>query len=498
MFSFLSNVGSYLIFLISNYFMALKFGPEVLGEWVFINSAINLGFMFIAVGIDQIHYQYSVKKSLSNIFGAYLFIKVLLLTSNVAITLIIISILNLWNSPYILLLLLLLFSKTIFQFGNIFILNFKSNMKIFKAEIPMIFSYFSKSIIKIYIALNISSIPAPLLYICISYFIFDIIYLIIIFLFSKKEFKINKPEKQVILNYLKDARPLIIQSIFSVIATNIGNLLLAFSFGHEYLSYFSLVHVYLIPSLIMITRSLYNVYLALFSRYYENNDLKSIKDTIYLIEKYSSILFLFIILVVFLNGRYLFLLLLPNYIDSVPILYIMIFIPFIYGTTRPYFSQLISGKKQGKYAQISIITNFLIIFSIFLSVFVNFILYQKALLDILGYTLSTTLPWILWAVLSRWYCKKYYDIKTKNTIFSHLLISFLIFLISFSFKEYILSFFFQSLFIINLISFLLILGLFFGFLFLFKQLKKEDVKFILQLLNYKNYLKSMREEFSSE
>lgn len=498
MFSFVSNTTSYLVFIIANYIMALNFDPSLLGTWVFLNSINNLGFMFVSVGFDKIHYQYSSKNDNYNYFGTYLFIKTVLLVLNVLITLSIISILGLWFDAYILLILLLLFSKILYQFGNIFILNFKSNAKIFKAEVPFFFSYVSKSVLKLYVALNLTNISEPLLCICVFYIIFDGAYLLIIFLFSRNEFTFQTPSRTLIFSYLKDAKLLIILSIFTVIAANIGNILLDYSLGHETLSYFSLVHVYLIPSLIMITGSLFNVYLAHFAQFFEKNDISSIRYSIHLIERYSSILFLCLILIVFMNGEFIITLLLPEYTQSLPILYIMIFIPFIYGTSRPYLGQLISGRKQDTYAKIEILTQFLIITSIFLTIFVNFLLYKKAILDIYGYALSQTLPYLLWAVLNRYYCKKHFGIESKSTVLIHFLLALSTLFVSLFIKNFILAIMIKNSLITNLLSFILTLSLFFGLLWITNQLNKKDIKFLFKLLNYKNYLSSIREEFTKK
>ncbi|MBD3201960.1 MAG: hypothetical protein GF316_18230 [Candidatus Lokiarchaeota archaeon] len=495
-FSFVSNTTAYLIFILANYVMALKFAPSLLGTWVFLNSVNNLGFMFVSVGFDKIHYQYSSKNDNQNYFGTYFFIKSILLLFNIAITLSIISMLGLWFDEFLFLIVLLLFSKTLFQFGNIFILNFKSNAKIFKAEVPFFFSYVSKSVLKLYIALNLVNINEPLLCICLFYLIFDGVYLFIIFMFSKNEFTLQKPNKNLIISYLKDAKLLIILSIFTVIAANIGNVLLDYSLGHETLSYFSLVHVYLIPSLIMITGSLFNVYLAHFSQFFEKNDISSIRYNVYIIERYSSIMFLSLILIIFVNGDFIFNLLLPEYTQSLPILYIMIFIPFIYGTSRPYVGQLISGKKQDTYAKIEILTQSLIITSIFLTIFVNYIVIQSAILDIYGYALSQTIPYLLWAFLNRYYCKKYFEIRSKNTILVHLLLAISSLAIVLFIRELLLLSLIQNVLFLNIISFLIVISIFFGLLWLTNQINKNDLTFFLNLLNIKNYVKSIRDEFS--
>ena len=87
----------------------------------------------------------------------------------------------------------------------------------------------------------------PLIYLCVSNFIFDSLFLILILLFSKNEFKLSRLKKVLIQDYIKDVKPLILASITIVIATNLGNLILDYFFGHESLAYVSLVINYIIP-----------------------------------------------------------------------------------------------------------------------------------------------------------------------------------------------------------------------------------------------------------
>ncbi len=478
--------------------MALKFNVPLLGLWVFLNSVIDLGFIFQEIGFEKIYFQYAGKKDVSRYFGTFLFIKVLLLALNIALSLSIISFLGLWGNSYTILFLCLIFSKTLFQFGHIFITNFRSKLKIFKAEIPLIFSYFSKSILKIYVALNVENFLEPLVLIAACFIMFDVCYLIFIVLFSRNEIRINRVDVPLLKTYLKDAKSLILLSIVTVIASNLGNLLLDFSFGHDTLSYFSLVYVYLIPSLLMLSDSLVNVYLTHFSQDFERNDMGAIKEKIYLIEKYSSILFLGVILVVFLYGRFLFILLLPKYVFSLPILYVIIFVPFIIGTTKPYEYLLISGKQQGKFSQINILTQFLIIISLFNSLLFNYLVKNELVLNTMAYALAQTLPWLLWAFLVRLNCRKLFTIKLQKNIFIHLGLGVFTFAVSFFFKEWISRILMGRLFISNIMSMCQMLALFFGLLCFSGQLDKGDLQFFLELFRLKSYFISIRAEFSAK
>ncbi|MBD3215550.1 MAG: hypothetical protein GF311_23270 [Candidatus Lokiarchaeota archaeon] len=477
--------------------MALKFEVATLGTWVYLNSVINLGFMFVNIGFDKIHLQYSSKKNLSDYFSTFFLIQVILILINVSISLLIITTLGLWGEYIVLLLLILLISKSLFQFGNIFLLNFRAKIKVFKAEIPLFFSIISKSLLKIIIAINSDIITDILLYLCIFHLIIDIFTLYIIFKFSVNEFNLKKPKKKIAFSYIKDAKFLILISILTVIASYIGNLLLDLSLGHETLSYFSLVNYYLIPVLLMVSGSLASVYLPLFSQHYKNNDYTSIRETIYIIEKYASILFLCLILIVDITGELIFTLFLPSYTSSLPFLYIMLIIPYLGSISRPYGYFLISGKKQMKYAQIIIITQILTICLIFISIFSNFFLFGLLILDPLSYSISNTIPWLIWALMSRYYVNKHFNIKPQKKVLVHVILAVISYFIIRQIYNFISQIIANSL-IVLILSISITISVYLTFLFLFKELKMNDIKFLVNLINYKDYIKSMKEEFNTD
>jgi len=493
--SFISNLSSNLIFIIASYLIVLTFDVAILGTWFFLNSVVSLGFLFVDICFDKIHYQYSGEKNISEYFGTFFTIKIMLIIINVIISLIIITILQLWSSTYYILILFLLISKILFKIGNTFLINLRAKIKIFKSEIPVFINIFGKSLSNIFLILNISYFD-PLYYMCVSNLIFDIIFIVIILSLSKNDYKINKPKKELFFSYLKDTRPLLIFSIFFVIATNLGNLILDYSFGHESVSYFSLVNIYIIPILLLITGSLITIYLTLFSRFFKKGDIASIRVTTHVIEKYSSIIFLSIILIVFLNGELIFSIFLSKYINSLPILYIMIFIPYFVGISQPYAYQMISGKKQKTFSYMSSLIYLLIILLMLVFIIKNSLLFQAFSLDPIGYALSQTIPWILWVVLSRYYSKKYFKIPSQKKILLHLLLAFITFSLSFFLKNLLIDLFSQYLIFLLIFSSLITIGIFLGLLFLIKELKREDIIFFLQLIQFQRYKNSFKEEFA--
>lgn len=496
--SLLSQVFSYVISLFAFYLIILNLDTITIGIWTLVNSVVNLGFLFINIGLDSIHYQYTSKENSSEYFGTFFTIKLVLLLINVLIAILLtyfISLTELWNSDFFFIVLFLLFSRILFNVANIFSINLKSKIKVFKAEIPAFFITFGKSLSIIILALNLQYFSNPLLFISISNFIFDLLFLGLILLFSKNEYKLYKPRKDIVLLYLKDIKPLFFFSITLVVAANLGNLILDYSFGHASLGNFSFINNYIIQTLLVISTSLIIVYLTLFSKYFEKGDLNSIKKITYVIEKYSSIIFLWIIIVVLLNGKLMLTIFLPQYVETASVLYIMVFVPYFIAITQPYSYQFIAGKNQKINAYINSLTRILIIVLMIFLIPTRFFIIQTLGMGEIGYAISQTLPWIIWVFANRYYSYTLYNIIPQKNIILHALLAFASLVISFFIKSLILETASLNQALLLIISSLISLGLFFGLLITFRELKREDLRFILQLVKFKSYRDSLKGEF---
>lgn len=496
-FSLITGLSSNILFLIASYTLLLKLDIASIGIWVFLNTVVNLGFLFINVGFDSIHYQYSGKENISDYIGTYFMIKVVLLFINVIITLGILAILQIWNTIFFGFTLFLIFSKIFFCIGNIFIVNLRIKIKIFKAEIPNFLVITGNSLSIIYLAFNISHISDPILYLSISNFIFYTVFILIVFFLSKNEIKINKPNRILALNYIKDARPLIFFSLVSVIATYLGNLILYYSFGDESLGYFSSVNTYLIPVLLLISGSISSIYLTLFSKNFEKNDLESIKTTLYIIENYSSILFLFIIIIVILNGELIISIFLPHFFEAIPILYIMIFIPYFIAISSPYSWLLVAGKKQKINAHVNSFVSILIIVLMLFFIPQELFFFHTLGLGVIGYALAQTIPWIFWAILCRYYINKHLKIKSQKTMILQFFLAALTTIITFFVKIFLNDIFPGNRILLLILSSIIAIGMFIGFLIVFKELKREDLSFFVDILKLKSYTESVKKEFTN-
>ncbi len=493
--TFFSQFSSYLIQFVAFYLLFLKMEVSIMGIWAFLTSMINLGFLFIDIGIDTIYYQYSGKGKQTEYFGTYFFLKVSLIISNVLITLILITFLGIWDSPFIVFLLILLTSKILTVFTSIFLVNLKSKMKVFKAEIPFFVISLGRSLSTILLATILYEHFEPLSYLSISNLIFDICFFFIIFLFSLNEIERIRPKKVLITKYLIDIKPIIISSVILVITNNLGLLIIDYTFGHEALGYVSLTSNYIIPILLSISGSIITVYFTFFSHFLEKNNYTSIKAILDNVEKYLSIIYLTIIIVVILNGELIISIFLPNYRESIPILYIMIFLPFFVGVGRSYGYLLIAGKKQKISSTINSLTSILVILMMIFLIPDNFLGIQTLGLGIIGYALAQTIPYFFWNVANRYYSYKYLDIKLQKKSLMQLPIALVTILLSFGLKLFVLEKIFYEQIFLLIISTILSMGFFFILLIKFKLIKMDDFRFFRQLFKIKNYFYSLKEDF---
>jgi hypothetical protein len=118
------------------------------------------------------------------------------------------------------------------------------------------------------------------------------------------------------------------------------------------------------------------------------------------------------------------------------------------------------------------------------------------ILDAWSYAISNTISWLIWAIFSRYYAYKYFNIKPNKNTFIHIPLALVSYPIINSINQFIHQIFSNDFFFLTLSS-LIILGIFFLLLFIFKQLKIKDIRFLIEMMNYKNYVKSFKEEFKN-
>ena len=174
----------------------------------------------------------------------------------------------------------------------------------------------------------------------------------------------------------------------------------------------------------------------------------------------------------------------------------MIFIPYFIGISQPYSWLLVAGKKQKINARVNSFVSILIIILMFYFIPRELLFFQALGLGVIGYALAQTIPWIFWAFLCRYYINKTLNIKYQITMILQFFLAILTIIITFFIKNFLNGIFLQNKILLLILSSLIAMGIFIGVLIIFKELKREDLSFFIEILKLKSYTESVKKEFT--
>lgn len=479
--------------MISAYLVALNLEIALFGMLMFATSLIGLFSLLVPLGFSSIYFQHKEDDDFDEHFTILFVFKTILIMANYLPLFIILFFIDFGVN---MILLILLISAILSQFSESFHVHLHCKMKVFKADIPIFLISIIESIGRIFIALNMAVIKDILIVLTLYQVFFCLIRLISLLFLSRRDYLLKKLNTNLMKQYFKDSKPLIIGKIVAVISINLGKIFLDISYGHEALAHYNLIDGYIITFLLLITGSVDTLYLSLYSSLFSQNNNKQVEKIANRIEKYSSIIFLFIIILVFLNGQLLFELLLPNYLPSVIFLYILIFSPFLAGINRPYSTQLIPGKKQNVVAIYSSVKVSILIFLTILIVPKTLFSLNMLALGSIGLAFISLMPWVVDFFFYRYFSKKFFNISSYKRIYTHLIVAFISFILTYFIKEIFLTNQFINHGLLLIISSSLLFCFYISQLWLLKELKIEDLKFIKSLLSLKSYKDSLFNELT--
>jgi O-antigen/teichoic acid export membrane protein len=471
----------------SSYFITFYLEVELLGMLAFSNSIIGIFSILVPLSFYSIYYQHKKDDNFEEYFTILFVYKTFLILLNYIPMF---FMFYLFESELQLILIILLISKMVSSFSEIFTTQLISKMKLFKLFIPSFFISISHSVVKIVFALNINIFNDPLFVLTSISLIFTFITIIILLITAKGEYMFKKINTNLMKQYLRDTKPLIFMGIISHILQNLGNILLRISYGYETLAYYNFVSSYIISFLLLISGSIQTMNLSLYSSLFGEKKNSEVKRIANRIEKYFSIIFLFVIIFIFLNSELILKLLLPNYLPSLVYLYIMIFIPYFAGINRPYSTQLIPGKKQkvsAIYATVKVSSK---IFLILIIVPVSLFSIRMLGLGGLGLALIECLYWFIDCFFYRYFSNKFFHISSYKRLYIQIFVALNSFIISLAFRDLILINIIENDFILLFITTFFLLGLYISELFLLREINRKDLKFFYSLLNLKSYKES--------
>jgi len=483
-----------IITVIGYFFLVSSLDVGLMGIFAFIISFLNFGFAFVDLGFKSIHYQYSSNSKFNDYFGTYLSIKLILIIFNLFFIFILILLFGVWKEEFFIYLIIHLIALIFLKLSEIFTINLRSKKKVIKSELTFFVIYLFLNLSLIIFSLNLDKFSDPLLFLNSIYVVFYFLLLVSLLLVSKRDLYVTKLNRSLFLKYIKDTKPLVLYSILYIISEYTGNLLIFYSLGEISLAYIYIVYSVVINVLVIISNSIIDIYEIYFSHFFKNNDKNAIKIMTYSIEKYFSIGFLSILIIIYLNGELILSLFLPNYVQVLPLLYIMITIPYLSAISLAYRRQMVPGRKQKPIAIFDTIIRSLTLIMMIVLIPTEIFGIKVLGWGILGYAIAMSIPYVLMAIGYRVFSYKFFNIRYQKKIILHLILIFPCLLISNWIKSSFLVVWIQDQFLLLITSSILSLAIFISELFALKQLEIKDILFLLDIINVKKYISSIKKE----
>ena len=306
------------------------------------------------------------------------------------------------------------------------------------------------------------------------------------FYLMKDDFKLGIWRKDLFKRYLKIGFPLLIITVSISVIGNYSMVLLKNLSSISELGYYS-GGLGLASVFIMIGSTAGDLFFPLFSKAFAKGDLDYIRNQILKFEHFLLRFVLPIIVVLSINsGTIIPFLLSDKYLPSVPIFSVLIFFSFIKIWTLPFYNLMNSINKFNLNAIAHFV--FIIIFYVML-----YFMISPDYLNLGGIGLALSFLIIELIKLLTWYFYSNKEVKFK---FNRDILQFFIFftilyaLMYIVYINYILesNYFAKFLYLTVNIIFVFLM------LFIFKLIKKQDIKFLIELFN----LKSMKDYFNKE
>ncbi len=488
------NLGYNVFHLLVNYVLMLTYDQSLVGIIGLTGSIIGIFSMFIDLGFASIYRQHNADDDFESYFSVLLLLKSIIVLSSFVPLIIGSFFVGLSPTELNFLILNVIFTMTV-QITLPWMVNLESKKKMIKFSLIDFSANILQDSLSLLVILNYRNISIPLELIGFALLTGACFKVVLIFLLSRGEFVLAKIDKKIAKEFLKASQPLILYYVATSIIQNLGRLVIYTGFGENALAEYYIVDKYVVSFLILISSQIYLLFSSYFPANFKTGDIKSIQEMTHAVEKYSSILFLGIVLVILPNSALILQLILPEYINSAPYLSVLILVPYFVGISYPYMSHLIPSKRQGLYSKYNFAKA--ILFILLLVVLVPPELFSIKMLGFgaIGLSFITLFTWGLDVFFYRYFSYRL-GIKSSKNTFYHFAFATIALIISipisiFGFRNISL---FSNGFILLLMNSVLAIGIFLILLVVFKQVDKRDVIFILGLFKLSKYKESLKDE----
>ena len=493
------NLTLNLFSLVVSYFKLKNIDIILLGDIALAGNITGIFTMFLDLGVSSIHYQFTSKQDFSTYFGSYTIIKIVLILSNYTLPFIWYFALGFSSDPIVEeIVLLSLLAGLVNAFAQIFDTNLRTKMKFLKAETANFTTQLVNTGIQGYVAINATLFANPAIIIMQVNLWMMVVRFIVYFLMNLNEKIFKRPDTSKMKEYLIAAKPLMIQSVISIASSYIGGILLGYNQGVQELQYYSFVMTFFVNTLLTaVSLAITSNFDAIFPKIIAEKRYKEVTELANQFEKYALVFFLFIVIAVWCFGGIVIGLLLPKYLPSVPYLNVLILIPLMDAILRPYQGNIFQGGKISLNAKLAILS---IIGSMVMQII--FIPYEVFSIKMLGWgTWGLVFVNIFWYICSnlilRYYSKKYYGISSHVKHLKCALIAVGSFALIYIIMQLLFIFFGVHYWDV-ILSAGMLFAVYFGLLFLLKELTKTDIQFFISLMHPKSYIDSFKKEFSME
>lgn len=493
-----ANLFDGLLAYIALFFISRDMGPEAYGIIGFAMGFVGLFTILTELGFNPAHMKrVSEGKDMGTCIGTYLSSKLVFI---LFFTSIVVFVVIIWKfvfgrgfeSPtHELAIYIILGYYAVNSIGTFFYYTYFATKEIAKAQIPLVMGAVARTIAIIFVAL--SGLGA--LALAWAYVFGEVIFLFVSFLFFKG-FPVKKPTKECFKNYYVFAMPLILVGVSYTIIINADKVLIQLFWTSEDVGYY-FASFRIVQFLLVAAAAVGTLLLPTISSYHSNEDIESIKKTVFLSERYISMLiFPTVIGIVVLAEPTVRILLSASFYPAVPILMVLPFFVIFEALTQPYLYEVIGMNKP------TLARNRILII-VCISLLLDLILIPKDInslgiklfgLGALGASIAMVIGYTAGFIYCRYVAWKLAKNPFNFRIFLHLLSALIMGILLYELLKFVPI----ERWYVLLGYTILGLGIYLFILFLLKEFTRKDFNFVLDLLNLKKMWKYIRDEIKTE
>lgn len=490
------NLGYNFYHLFVNYLLLRTFVSEY-SIIAYVGTVIGLFSMFIDLGFASIYTQHNADKDFESYFSVLVLLKTTIVLSSF-VPLIIFAFFAGFSQTTLVFLILNVVYIMIIHISMPWMVNLESKKKMIKYSLIDFTANIITDSLSLIVILNYNRLNIPLELIGISMIFAGSVKVVLIFFISRGEFVLKKIEWTIIKKFLKAARPLILYFVANAIILNLGRLFIGGSQGDDALKDYYAIDKNVVNFLFLISAQIYLLFSSYFPESFKTGKTEDIKEMTHFVEKYSSILFMALVIVILPNSVILLQLILPEYVNSAPYLSILIIVPYIVGISNPYMAHLIPSKRQGLYSKYNFVKAVFYVISVIIVVPTEFFSIKMMGLGGVGLAFITLFIWMPDIFFYRYFSHKIGIDYNKKT-FYHIgfgVISILVSFVMYFTIRNIPLFLNDLLFLI--VNAGLALGVFLVLLIISKELTRKDLNFVFGLFRISSYRESLKDEINKK